>query len=333
MKKKYIFIDTNIYLDFYRVSKGDLNKLGILRNGFVNPDIANRFVLCVNMQNRDEYYRNRVNVIEAALKEFHFKKVDVPGLISNQWPSISEQFVQAQSQMERIVQSLKDKTRQSLYDEGLEADRLIGSMMEKPDSISKGVVMAAERRYKILGNPPGKKDSCGDAIHWEYLLHKVPSSGELIIITADNDWYSSAGGDRPNDFLLYEWRQRKGDSSNLRMYRSIQAFLKKEMSVVLEREAQKDRLLEELRNSSSFDESRRILGRLMEYKGELSGYQKTKLIQYSIENSQIYKAQKYSPNTIGDRICMLINLGGLPGELDEKTMTEFWAVFSPNVEK
>ena len=128
--EEYVFIDTNIYLDFYRVSKGDLNKLGILRNGFADPDIANRFVLCVNVQNRDEYYRNRVNVIEATLKEFHFKKIDVSGLISNQWPSINEQFVKAQSQIERIVQSLKDKTRQSLYDEGLEADRLIGSMMK-----------------------------------------------------------------------------------------------------------------------------------------------------------------------------------------------------------
>ena len=75
MKKKYIFIDTNIYLDFYRVSKGDLNKLGILRNGFADPDIANKFVLCVNMQNRDEYYRNRVNVIVLAssLSKFRIK--------------------------------------------------------------------------------------------------------------------------------------------------------------------------------------------------------------------------------------------------------------------
>lgn len=331
--KKYVFIDTNIYLDFYRVSKGDLSKLGILRNGFANPDIADKFILCINMQNRDEYYRNRANVIEATLKEFHFKKVDVPGLISNQWSSTSEQFTQAQNQMESLLQSLKDKTRQLLYNEGLEVDRLIGSMMEKPDIVDEDIVRAAERRYKILGNPPGKKDSCGDAIHWEYLLHKVPSSGELIIITADNDWYSSAGGDRPNDFLLYEWRQKKGYSSSLRMYRSIQAFLKKEMSVVLEREARKDDLLEELRNSSSFDESRRILGRLMEYKGELSGHQKTKLIQYSLENSQIYKAQEYSPKTIGDRLCMLINLGGSPGELDEKTMTDFRAAFSSDEEK
>lgn len=331
MKKKYIFIDTNIYLDFYRVSKGDLNKLGILRNGFADPDIANKFVLCVNMQNRDEYYRNRVNVIEATLKEFYFKKFDVPGLISNQWPIASERFTQAQNQIEGLLQSLKDKTRRLLDNKDLEADRLIGSMMERPDPINEDIIKAAERRYKILGNPPGKKDSCGDAIHWEYLLRKVPPSGELIIITADNDWYSSAR-DHPNDFLLDEWLQKKGSSSSLRMYRSIQAFLRKEMSVVLEREVQKDRLLEELRNSSSFDESRRILGRLMEYKGELSGYQKTKLIQYSIENSQIYKAQEYSPNTIGDRLCMLINLGGLPGELDEKTMTEFWAVFSPGEE-
>jgi len=325
--KKYVFIDTNIYLDFYRVSKGDLNKLGILRNGFADPDIANKFVLCVNMQNRDEYYRNRVNVIEATLKEFYFKKFDVPGLISNQWPSISKQFVQAQNQMESLVQSLKDKTRQLLYDEDFEADRLIGSMMEKPDPISKAIVRAAERRYKILGNPPGKKDSCGDAIHWEYLLHKVPSSGELIIITADNDWYSSAGGDRPNDFLLYEWRQKKGSSSNLRMYRSIQAFLKKEMRVVLEREAQKDRLLEELRNSSSFGKSERILGRLMEYKGELSGYQKTKLIHYSLENSQVYNAQEYSPKTIGDRLWRLTMSGGCPEELDRQIMHDFFRTF------
>ena len=331
--KKYVFIDTNIYLDFYRVSKGDLNKLDILRNGFADPNIADNFILCVNMQNHDEYYRNRVNVIEATLKEFYFKKVDVPGLMSNQWPDTSKQFIQAQNQMESLLQSLKDKTRQLLYDEGLEVDRLIGSMMEKPDIVDENIVRAAERRYKILGNPPGKKDSCGDAIHWEYLLHKVPSSGELIIITADNDWYSSAGGDRPNDFLLYEWRQRKGASSNLQMYRSVQAFLKKEMKVVLEREAQKDDLLEELRNSSSFDESRRILGRLMGYKGELSGHQKTKLIQYSLENSQIYKAQEYSPKTIGDRLCMLINLGGSPGELDEKTMTDFRAAFSSDEEK
>lgn len=111
------------------------------------------------------------------------------------------------------------------------------------------------------------------------------------------------------------------------MYRSIQSFLKKEMRVVLEREAQKDDLLEELRNSSSFDESRRILGRLMGYKGELSGYQKTKLIRYSLENSQVYNAQGYSPKTIGDRLWRLTMSGGCPEELDRQIMHDFFRTF------
>lgn len=325
---KYIFIDTNIYLDFYRVSSGDLNKLRILLNGVKGSDASQDFVLCVNTQNRDEYYRNKPNIIESTLKDFYFKKVDIPGLIVNQWPELSREFTDVQSNLDRLVKSLKDKIKQELYSGGTETDELIDSIMKNPDYIDEEIIKTAERRYKILGNPPGKNGSCGDAIHWEYLLRKVPSSDELVIISADNDWYSSSEGSRPNDFLLREWCQAKGSSDSLRMYRSIQAFLKAEMRIALDRENLKDDLLEQLKDSDSFDASRDILAKLMQYKGELSGYQKTKLIRYAVENDQIYNAQKYSPNTIGDRLWQIVLAGPIPSELDRQTMDRFSELFS-----
>ncbi len=47
------------------------------------------------------------------------------------------------------------------------------------------------------GNPPGKRNSSGDALSWESLLAVVPSGTALNLITGDSDFQNPLDTDRP----------------------------------------------------------------------------------------------------------------------------------------
>lgn len=67
-----LYIDTNIYLDFYHFSKGDLDELEKLTKLIKNQEIT----LYLPQQTKDEFIRNREKTINHAinsLKEQKFK--------------------------------------------------------------------------------------------------------------------------------------------------------------------------------------------------------------------------------------------------------------------
>ena len=62
----------------------------------------------------------------------------------------------------------------------------------KVGAVSPSLIERAQLRSDV-GNPPGKKDSLGDAINWEWLLEQEIEfwDDELIIISADGDYESN----------------------------------------------------------------------------------------------------------------------------------------------
>ena len=87
-----VFIDTNLLLDFFRMSSGDLDeirKIALLsKSGELNLLISD-FV-------QDEFFRNRETVISTALKQFEKSKAELHR------PNIEFAFTQNQSNWNRF---------------------------------------------------------------------------------------------------------------------------------------------------------------------------------------------------------------------------------------
>ncbi len=79
------------------------------------------------------------------------------------------------------------------------------------------------RRGK-LAQPPGKKDSYGDAIHWEWLLDTVTNGEDLFIVSGDGDFCSPLEECALSEYLRDEWSRTK--QSTCTLFCSLTAFLK-----------------------------------------------------------------------------------------------------------
>ena len=83
-----------------------------------------------------------------------------------------------------------------------------------------------------LGNPPGKKNSYGDAVIWESLLNEVPKGEDLYFVGNDNDFYSKLSKNDFSSFLKSEWEKEK--ESHIKPFRKIGDFVKKVLSREIE---------------------------------------------------------------------------------------------------
>lgn len=142
----------------------------------------------------------------------------------------------------------------------------------------------AKRRMEI-GNPPGKKDSLGDAINWVTLLDAVPEKQTLHIISEDGDFYSLLDECAINPFLAEEWKSLK--QSEVRVYRTLSEFMKEHFDgVALSFDEAKRSLIEELSESGSFAETHRIVAGLNQY-GYFSLEEARLLLDAAAGNGQV----------------------------------------------
>lgn len=119
-------------------------------------------------------------------------------------------------------------------------------VIERTDKI----ISAAQLRI-VIGNPPGKKGSSGDAINWESLLNEVGKKSSFSIISEDSDYCSPLAEGEMNEFLLAEWKDTIGCAPQF--YRRLSDFFKINYpDINLETEQEKDRLISELAASQSF---------------------------------------------------------------------------------
>lgn len=149
---------------------------------------------------------------------------------------------------------------------------------------SNDIINKAKLRYD-LGNPPGKKNSYGDAVNWECLLENIPDGEDLYFISDDKDYCSEFCKDQFNIYLLTEWDSK--NKSQIYFYRSLHDFLLKnykDYNITLEQ--YKENLISNLYESSSFMETHRIISKLMEY-SDLSQKNISDICIAAVENNQI----------------------------------------------
>ena len=160
-----VFIDTNILLDFFRLSRGDLDEVQKMIRLWKNQ----RLNLLISNYLKDEFYRNREKVIAESLSSFSKSAITLhrPHLVRLHFEST--ELEQLQTKFGHLKESLLSKVIEESRCGNTIADRVIAELFSAAHlpnieeiTIEKGVLRSN------LGKPPGKVSSCGDAIHWEW---------------------------------------------------------------------------------------------------------------------------------------------------------------------
>jgi predicted nucleic acid-binding protein len=254
----FLFLDTNILLAFYHLTKEDIEELRKLVQLIEHGEVK----LIVPTQVEDEFHRNRDNKINNALSHSKATKFNI-GFPSFCKDYTEYDFLQAViKEVDKKHSNLLKTASEHAKNRTLKADALVDSIFGKAEkiAISDEVYSAAKKRSE-LGNPPGKKGSIGDAINWECLLTAVPNGKDLFFVADDVDYRSNLSDDEMHYFLLKEWEDRK--ASKIYFFRSISALFKAKLpDIKLASEVEKELLIKKLAGSSNFASTHSLIAKL-----------------------------------------------------------------------
>lgn len=213
-----IFIDTNIYLDYYRMSKDTLVSLKKL-TAYLKTKSRARLLLPTQIEN--EFSRRRNQIIKESLRQ-------IENSINNaiKLPKIFYDNKKITKSVEKIkgeLQKYYKEAKKDLLHTDSEINRIIKSLFDIAVKIEDDDEIFG-RAYKrmVKGNPPGKTKSIGDAIAWEIMLRDYTRE-PLYIISKDGDWVDETDSDKLKPFLEREWK--KTSKKNIFLYCSIASFL------------------------------------------------------------------------------------------------------------
>lgn len=229
--QKLIFVDTNIWLDFYRArTEAGLALLKHLEK------VSDRLI--VHYQLEMEYKRNRQAAIIEGIQELkpptHIPR---PGLFSDA-KAVKAMQSNLKAATDR-VKSLKAKLKKVLADPVKNdpvyqvCQRLFHAetdlILTRDNPFRRTIRRRAFRRF-IHGCPPRKKNdtSIGDALNWEWMIEcALRSQAELVIVSRDAD-YGLVFEDKAyiNDHLRQEFSERVSRKRKIMLYTKLSEALK-----------------------------------------------------------------------------------------------------------
>src|SRR6056297_914624 len=182
-----LFLDTNVLLSFYHFNKDDTKELKKL-NTLVRD---NSIKLLMTQQVIDEYYRNRTNKIKDSISKLKEQRK------APKFPRIATSYkkyndvIEAYKNYDKEYQNLIEKIYEDIKNFTLPADSIIKDLFKLSTVLEvEDFIIEKAKKRMIIGNPPGKKNSHGDAINWETLLNNKDSIEELHFISIDADYES-----------------------------------------------------------------------------------------------------------------------------------------------
>jgi predicted nucleic acid-binding protein len=278
-----LYIDTNILLSFYHLSSEDLEELHKL---VVLLD-QERLALHLPDQVVNEFRRNRDSKITDAVNKFRAEK------LNNLFPQICKEYEEYKQMRDTIKQfeeaksQLLEKLTVDISREELKADKIIEELFAKAKRIlvTDEILKRAKGRYD-LGNPPGKKGSCGDAVNWECLLSEVADNEDLYFISDDRDYCALSNEEEFCHFLRREWNDKK--AGRIVFFKRLSAFFKDQFpNIQLAKELEKELLIKDLANSHSFTNTSQILRKLVKF-SDFTAVQLNDIVSAAISNNQVY---------------------------------------------
>lgn len=191
-----------------------------------------------------------------------------------------------QETFNQLVKDIKADVTLQAVENRLKADELIEVLFDqfKDEVLDQEIFIKARVRQQI-GNPPGKKDSLGDAINWEWLIVSVPDLEDLNIVSGDGDFESVLTSGVVKDFLRREWRAIK--RSEIRLFKGLPELLKEFFpDIKLSDEIDKKDAIMKLESSYNFSATHAAIAKLSKY-DEFNENEQVRLVNAFIENQQI----------------------------------------------
>jgi hypothetical protein len=247
MKNSIIFIDTNIFLDFYRF-QGD-SRLPLLDQISQN---SNRIITSEQVQM--EFKKNRQKVILELLKQMespNWKVLMAPSFLAD--TKLAKAILKHKDRINALHSKLKNNLA-SIMKEPRKYDRVFSALeklfanngpynLTRKKPILQNIYELAQKRF-LLGYPPRKNDdtSCGDAINWEWIILCAQESNKhIIIVSRDKDY----GDKYVNDWLLKEFRERVSHRRKIILMDNLSdAFKAIDIPVKKEEEREEKRLID-----------------------------------------------------------------------------------------
>lgn len=210
-----IFIDTNIFLDFYRIRNSNVS-LKYLEEIEKHIDL-----IITSSQVEMEFKKNRQAVILESISEV--KKINtnisVPAILSDS--QAVEMILKSKQKIEAKQKILKNKIdrilKNPIYNDPVfkSLQKLFSNKsdinLSRENKTRFTIRNLAKKRF-LLGYPPRKKsdNSIGDAINWEWIIQCAETTGKhIIIVTRDSDFGCTYERESHlNDWLVQEFKQR-----------------------------------------------------------------------------------------------------------------------------
>lgn len=277
-----VFIDTNVFLSFYHLTNDDLEELRKLKVLLEKGNV----VLHLPRQTVDEYRRNRETKIAAALKSLKDQKFNL------QFPALCKDYEEygslreLQKEFEKQHSSLVGQISKDIESNSLKADLVIEELFDKSEPIELSEELVARSKFRMsVGNPPGKNGSLGDAINWEALLKNVPDGEDLYLIADDRDYFSVLDENKPKEFLIREWKEKK--NANVFFYRRLAPFFKEHYpDIKLASELEKEMAVQQLVGSRAFATTHSAVAKLSGFEN-FSQSQVCEIVDAALTNNQV----------------------------------------------
>lgn len=211
-----IFIDTNIFLDFYRIRRTDVSMK------YLEEIVKHKDIIITSSQVEMEYKKNRQSAILESITEVTKKgniNLSVPAILSDSQAlkmmkkakqDIDDQQRKLKLQIERILKNPNQNDQVFKCLQKVFSNKSIINL-NRENKLRFAIRNLAKKRF-LLGYPPRKKDdnSIGDAVNWEWIIKCAELTGKhIIIVTRDTDFGAiSESESYLNDWLRQEFKQR-----------------------------------------------------------------------------------------------------------------------------
>lgn len=228
-----LFVDANIWLDFYRVRNDTGTGLSLLQSTEALSDN-----LIVTYQLETEFKKNRQGAILDGMRELKAPQhISHPGFVADaaaakiMAKNMKEAGKQVKRLRDRMVRALRNP---AMYDPVYQScQRLFQKQddltLTRENPIRRTIRHKAFRRF-LHGCPPRKDGdtSVGDAINWEWMIHcAIQRKAGLVIVTRDLDYGAIIEKESYlNDALRQEFSERVSRKRKLRLYSRLSDALK-----------------------------------------------------------------------------------------------------------
>lgn len=246
--EKLLFIDTNIWLDFYRAR----TDAGIQLLSSVEK-ISDRLISTYQVEM--EYKKNRQAVIVEEIKSLKspesiqrpalFSDAKVAQTLNKNIQSAKERVKKMHEKMHQVLENPAQhdpvyKVCQRIFHQNSDL------ILTRKNALRRKIRNQALRRF-LHGCPPRKKNdtSIGDAINWEWMVHcAFIKKAELVIVSRDADYgVSYDKSSYINDHLKHEFSERVSQKRKLILCSKLSDALKHFKVTVTQQEIAEEDLI------------------------------------------------------------------------------------------